>query len=152
MSHSPKAVNDRSLTSEIRSLPGSANRRDRARLPNSNFESARARGVSTAARLAVRELKRLARPTGDFDASRYFRGDHQLGFYNVGTQPMRMIARAIHVDYRDRWTVDDAMRLGDMLIENRYLEAKSVRIEVVARYRRAFTPALLPRWKRWLAL
>jgi 3-methyladenine DNA glycosylase AlkD len=109
-------------------------------------------GVARAAQRAVRELKRLARPSGDFDASHYFRGDHDLGFYNVGTRPMRLLARAIHSDHRDRWTVDDAMRFGDILIENRYLEAKSVGIEVVARYRRAFTPRLLPRWKRWLAM
>jgi 3-methyladenine DNA glycosylase AlkD len=108
--------------------------------------------VSSVARDAVRELQRLGRPSGDFDASRYFRGDHSLGFYNVGTQAMRTLARTIHGDHRDRWTIDDAMRLGDLLIENRYLEAKSVGIEVVARYRRAFAPRLLPRWKRWLAM
>jgi 3-methyladenine DNA glycosylase AlkD len=37
------------------------------------------------------------------------------------------------------------------LIEDRHLEVKSVGIEVVSRYRRDFTPALLPVWKRWLA-
>jgi 3-methyladenine DNA glycosylase AlkD len=34
---------------------------------------------------------------------------------------------------------------------DRHLEAKAVGIEVVARYRRDFTPRLLPAWKRWLA-
>jgi 3-methyladenine DNA glycosylase AlkD len=43
------------------------------------------------------------------------------------------------------------MTFADALIGNRYLEAKSVGIEVVARYRRDFTPRLLPAWKRWLA-
>lgn len=37
----------------------------------------------------MRDLKRMARPPGHFDASRYFRGDHNLGFYNVGTGAMR---------------------------------------------------------------
>jgi 3-methyladenine DNA glycosylase AlkD len=107
--------------------------------------------VARAAREAVAALKRLARPAGDFDASRYFRGDHRLGFYNVGTAPMRALARSIHTAHRARWSVDDAMAFADALIVDRYLETKSVGIEVVARYRRAFAPALLRRWKRWLA-
>ena len=37
------------------------------------------------------------------------------------------------------------------VVQDRHLEAKSVGIEVVARYRRDFTPRLLPAWKRWLA-
>jgi 3-methyladenine DNA glycosylase AlkD len=127
MSDSAEAVSKKSLKSDVSSAPESA------------------------AREAVRELKRLARPSDGFDASRYFRGGHDLGFYNVGTRPMRLLARAIHHAQRDRWTVDDAMGFAAILIENRYLEAKSVGIEVVACYRRASTPRLLPRWKRWLA-
>jgi 3-methyladenine DNA glycosylase AlkD len=38
-----------------------------------------------------------------------------------------------------------------MLIVDNYLETKSVGIEVMARYRRAFEPRLLRVWKRWLA-
>lgn len=104
-----------------------------------------------AARDAKRVLRRLARPIGSFDASRYFRGDHGLGFYNVGTGPMRALATSIHSAHRDEWTLDAAMTFADLLMPDRYLEVKSVGIEVVARYRRAFTPRLLPRWKRWLA-
>ena len=99
----------------------------------------------------VRELKKLSRPDGGFDAGRYFRGDHRLRFYNVGTEPMRALARSIHAAHRDGWSIGDAMRFADALIADPYLETKSVGIEVVARYRRDFTPSLLPRWKRWLA-
>lgn len=107
--------------------------------------------VTRTAREAVRALKGMARPAGNFDASRYFRGDHGLGFYNVGTPAMRALARSIYDAKRDRWSIDDAMALADLLIVDRFLETKSIGIEVVARYRRAFTPALLVRWKRWLA-
>jgi 3-methyladenine DNA glycosylase AlkD len=111
----------------------------------------RVTGPRTAARDARRALQRLARPAGHFDASRYFRGEHDLGFYNVGTGPMRALARSIHAEHRDDWTVGEAMAFADRLIVDRVLEVKSVGIEVVARYRREFAPALLPRWKRWLA-
>jgi len=43
------------------------------------------------------------------------------------------------------------MTLADGLISDPYLETKSVGIEVLARFRRSFTPRLLPRWKQWLA-
>lgn len=104
-----------------------------------------------AARAARRELARLARPAGDFDASRYFRGAGDLGFYNVGTSAMRALARSIYAAHRDVWSIDEAMAFADALIVDRHLEVKSVGIELVARYRRAFTPRLLSIWKRWLA-
>ncbi len=104
-----------------------------------------------AARAARRELARLARPAGDFDARGYFRGAGDLGFYNVGTGAMRALARSIYAAHRDVWSIDEAMAFADALIVDRHLEVKSVGIELVARYRRAFTPRLLPVWKRWLA-
>jgi 3-methyladenine DNA glycosylase AlkD len=107
--------------------------------------------VRAAASAAKRALGAMKRPASDFDASRYFRGDHRLGFYNVGTTQMRALARSIHAAHRERWSIDDAMALADVLIADRYLEVKSVGVEVLARYRRDFSPRLLARWKRWLA-
>jgi 3-methyladenine DNA glycosylase AlkD len=107
--------------------------------------------VAAAVREAHRSLKRLSRPAGNFDASRYFRGEHNLGFYNTGTKPMRALARSIHLAQRDRWDLRSAMAFADALMADRYLEVKSVGIEVVARYRRQFEPRLLSRWKRWLS-
>jgi 3-methyladenine DNA glycosylase AlkD len=93
----------------------------------------------------------MRRPAGAFDAERYFRGDHGLRFYNVGTQAMRTFARSIYLANRDVWSIDDAMAIAGELIADPYLEAKSVGIELVARFRRDFTPKLLPRWKTWLS-
>lgn len=95
-------------------------------------------------------LRRLSRPHGDFDAGRYFRGDH-LRFYNVGTPAMRSLARDIYNASRADWTVDDAMKFAETLMRDPYLETKSIGIEVVARYRKSFEPRLLTRWKRWLS-
>jgi 3-methyladenine DNA glycosylase AlkD len=106
--------------------------------------------IAKAAAEARRELRRLARPAGTFDASRYFRGA-DVEFYNVGTGAMRSVARAIHAAHRHEWSIDDAMAFAGRLIVDRHLEVKSVGIELVARYRRDFTPRLLPIWQRWLA-
>ena len=93
-------------------------------------------------------LKSMSRPHGSFDAARYFRGDHGLRFYNVGTPVMRALARDIYMAKRAAWDVDDAMRFADSLMRDPYLETKSIAIEVVARYRRSFEPRLLARFSR----
>lgn len=111
----------------------------------------RRNGIAKAAVEARRELRRLAHPSGTFDASRYFRGADDLGFYNVGTDAMRSLARSIHAAHQKEWSIDDAMVFAERLIVDRHLEAKSIGIELVARYRRDFTPRLLPIWKQWLA-
>ena len=103
------------------------------------------------AREARRALERLARPAGDFDAARYFRDADGLGFYNVGTSRVRAMARAIADSHQNDWTVRDAQAFADTLIIDKHLEVKGLAIEVLARFRRQFTPALLPAWKRWLA-
>ena len=99
---------------------------------------------------ARRALAGLARPAGDFDASRYFRGTARLGFYNVGTARVRALAREI-VAAHQGWSAADALAFADLLIANRYLEVKGLAIEVLARFRRQFRPAFLRTWKRWLA-
>jgi 3-methyladenine DNA glycosylase AlkD len=107
--------------------------------------------VHREARKAKRALARLARPAGDFDASRYFRGADDLRFYNVGTEAMRALARSIHGANRDTWSIRDAAAFADTVIQDEYLEMKSVGIELVARYRRDFTRGDLDVWKGWLA-
>lgn len=98
-----------------------------------------------------RELARLGSPSGALDASRYFRGDTRLAFYNVGATEVRDIAKAIYRAKIDDWFIDDALALADQLIIERYLEVKAVGIELLAAYRRQFTPRLLATWKRWLS-
>jgi len=97
-----------------------------------------------------RRLSGMARPAGNFDASRYFRDSGELGFYNIGTEPVRAMAKAIYREHRHDWSVADALAFANVLIKDRHLEVKSVGIELLARYREACTPRLLPTWKRWL--
>ena len=107
--------------------------------------------VAAAAAASKQALRKLARPAGTFDARRYFRGDHALGFHNTGTKPMRALARDIYLAHRDQWNVRDAVLFAHLLMPDRYLETKSVGLEVLARFRREFTPPLLTRCERWLA-
>jgi hypothetical protein len=104
-----------------------------------------------AAARARRELAALSRPSASFDASRYFRSADDFGFLNVGTQAVREMARRLVREHQHVWTVNDGLAFATALIADRYLEVKGLGIEVLARYRREFTPKLLPVWKRWLS-
>ena len=103
-----------------------------------------------AARAAVKKLEGLSRPAGGFDASHYFRGTGDLSFHNIKAPIVRGIAREI-CETHPAWSIDDAMAFADITMRSRFLEAKGLGLEVVARYRRRFTPRLLPVWRRWLA-
>ncbi len=61
------------------------------------------------------------------------------------------MGKAIAGEHRSAWHVNDAAAFAEMLIADRYLEVKQLGIEVLASFRRDFTPRLLPVWKRWLA-
>lgn len=91
---------------------------------SSKAPGARRRTPREAARDAKRQVARLGRPGGDFDASRYFRAADDLAFYNVGTSAMRALARSIHAANRGHWSSRDATLFADTLIKNRYLEVK----------------------------
>lgn len=113
-------------------------------------EAAAPRSTVRVVRDARRALHALARPSGEFDAQRYFRGDNGgLRFLNVGTPRVRALARTI-CERETGWSVSAAMAFADELIRDPELEAKGLAVEVVARHRRDFKPALLPAWRRWL--
>ena len=112
---------------------------------------ARAPSVAREALALRHALRRLAKPAGAFDASRYFRGTSNLGFYNVRAEDVRRLARDLAKKHTDDWSVDDAIALADTLVKDRFLEVKNVGIETVARFRKHFARSHLPTWKRWLA-
>ena len=103
------------------------------------------------AKRAIRELETHARPAGEFDASRYFRTSEHLAFLNVGTPIVRALGTSIARAHRGDWAVREALAFADLLIADERLEVKGAGIETLACFRREFTPALLPVWKRWLA-
>jgi hypothetical protein len=104
-----------------------------------------------AARDAKRVLANLARPAGNFDFSRYFRGGGDLRFYNVGMSALRRMSKSLAREYCPVWSVADALTFADTLIKDRVLDVKEVGIEVLASFRRGFTPRILAAFKRWLA-
>jgi 3-methyladenine DNA glycosylase AlkD len=106
---------------------------------------------AAAARDIERRIAALARPSGAFDARRYFRGDANLRFHNIGAPAIRRLAREAHAVRREQWSVDDAARCADRLMKSHFLEVKAAGVELLGRYRRHFEPRMLKTWQRWLA-
>lgn len=96
-------------------------------------------------------MRAMARPTGDFDARRYFRDLGGLLFYNVGTARLRAYARKLHAAGGRTWTIAEATVFAGALIDDPNFEVKAVGIELLACHRRSFAPSLLGVWKQWLA-
>ena len=78
--------------------------------------------LAQATREARDALERLARPAGSVDASRYFRGADGLGFYNIGTDRVRAMAREIARSNQQAWSVDEACAFAGALIADRHLD------------------------------
>jgi hypothetical protein len=47
----------------------------------------------------------MARPSGAFDASRYFRGPVDLGFFNVGSDRVRALAKEMYQKGESKWAL-----------------------------------------------
>ena len=69
----------------------------------------------------------------------------------AAAEARRELAKEIYRAHRDEWSIDDATRFADAAMADRYLDVKSVAIELMALYQREFAPRLLRVWKRWLA-
>jgi 3-methyladenine DNA glycosylase AlkD len=107
--------------------------------------------VAMAAKRTGRSLAALARPTGEFNPSRYFRSTETLGFLNVRMPVVRQLAKSVARANREQWTVHDAAMFADTLIRDDRLEVKAAGIETLACFHRQFDASLLAFAKRWLA-
>jgi 3-methyladenine DNA glycosylase AlkD len=81
----------------------------------------------------------------------YFKRDEDVRFFGVPLPQVRRIAREVWLAERPGWDVRAAIRFCDALVRRPELEAKSVGIIVLARWRRDFPPALFGTARRWLA-
>ncbi len=63
---------------------------------------------------------------------------------------MRRLERDLYQDIRGVWTVRDAMAFCEAMSRSRRIEAKTIGVLVLARYRRELPPGLLGRARRWI--
>ena len=100
--------------------------------------------------LRVREaLKAWADPVKARGAERYFR--ETVKCYGVAAPAVHALADELYGRAKAEWTVDDAVRLCDILFADAELEAKAVGALILGRFKKDFTPALFAKAKGWLA-
>lgn len=99
---------------------------------------------------AARELARMARPIGEFDPTRYFRGDQPVKFHGVTSPVVRDVARTIDRLYGDVWGVKGALEFAEALLPSDYLDEKGLGIELLARHVGELRPKHMAVFRRWL--
>lgn len=80
----------------------------------------------------------------------YFKPDEDVRFYGLKADEVRQIEREFYASVKGGWNYQDALEFCDLLIREKHLEAKQVGMELLARFKRNFTPDLLKTIKRWL--
>jgi 3-methyladenine DNA glycosylase AlkD len=105
--------------------------------------------VEAVVRAALAELKRLGRPERAKGAAAYFKAYETLTFFGVDSPTVRRMASRIKKEHAREWTLRDAVAFADAMLARPELEAKGLGQCVLGKFRRQFTPSLLPRTKRW---
>jgi 3-methyladenine DNA glycosylase AlkD len=102
------------------------------------------------ARKAIGLLKAKTDPEKAVQAQRYFK--ETVTCYGLPSDDVRDIAASLFAECRPAWTLGHAVELCEILLPNRYLEAKSVAILVLLRFDKEFGPSLFSLVRKWLAL
>jgi 3-methyladenine DNA glycosylase AlkD len=104
-----------------------------------------------AAKQIIKALKAVGHPDRAAQSRVYFKDYEDVRFYGLAVPEARAVEREFFASVKGIWTLEDALGLCDLLIRERELEAKQIGIEVLARFKRQFSPALLATIKGWLA-
>ena len=102
------------------------------------------------ARRARALMKQAANPAVAASQRRFFKPWEKVHVLGISTPGVRQIARELHRQIRPTWSYADAVMFCDILMRDRYIEARSLGLELLARYSRHFEIGLAAHAKRWL--
>jgi len=118
----------------------------------SKAETARGRKTNSPdeiARKAISILKSKADPEKAVLAQRYFK--ETVTCFGLSSGDVREIAESLYHECRPDWGIAQAIELCEILLPNRYLEAKSVAIIIFLRFEKEFDPPVFSLIRKWLA-
>jgi 3-methyladenine DNA glycosylase AlkD len=98
---------------------------------------------------ALRRLGAMADKERARQVQRYFK--ESVRSFGVGSPQVRELARELHEEIRNVWSVGDAIMLCDRLFPRSELEAKSVAALVLLRFQKDFSRPLFRTIYGWLA-
>jgi 3-methyladenine DNA glycosylase AlkD len=101
------------------------------------------------ARKAIARLKSQADPEKAVQAQRYFK--EPVSSYGLSADDSREMAREMYLLVRDGWSLKEAVELCEILLPNKYLEAKGLATLVFLRFHKEFGRPVFGLIKTWLA-
>jgi len=108
-------------------------------------------GPQDIAKAARRALAAQADPVRAQGVERYFKAYETVKSYGLTAPDVRALAAELYSRVKADWTVHDAVALCDILFADPEIEAKAVGGLILSRFKKAYTPALFPKIKAWLA-
>lgn len=112
-------------------------------------KDARVLSPEDVAKKAISQIKSKANPEKAVQAQRYFK--EQISSYGLTSDEVRKIARDLSHEVRRSWTLRQAVELCEILLPNKYLEAKGVATLIFLDFRKEFDPSIFSTVKKWLA-
>jgi 3-methyladenine DNA glycosylase AlkD len=109
-------------------------------------------GLPTAediARKAIARMKSQADPEKAVQAQRYFKD--AISSYGLSADDSRELAREVYLRVKGGWSLKEAVELCEILLPNKYLEAKGLATLVFLRFQKEFGLPILGLIKTWLA-
>lgn len=112
----------------------------------------RARGgnVPSLVRKYILELERAGNPSDAEKARYYFKADEDVGFFGLKSPRVKEIEMSLFQEVRGQWGYGEALQFCELMLRRRELEAKSVGILLLGRYRKEFDTGLIERIEEWL--
>jgi 3-methyladenine DNA glycosylase AlkD len=101
------------------------------------------------ARKAIARLKSQADPEKAVQAQRYFK--ETISSLGLTADDSRDLAREMYLLVKGGWSLQEAVELCEILLPNKYLEAKTLATLVFLRYRNEFGRSIFGLIKTWLA-
>lgn len=106
---------------------------------------------SQLARAATALLRRAAGGRGLRRATRFFKPAERVYSYGIAAPRLRVMLRELYGTVRRDWRSSDAVAFAERMLGDRSIEGRILGIELVGRFGRRATPALLGRARHWLA-
>ena len=107
--------------------------------------------VTAAVRQAIASLRRAGSARRAAGMRRYFKRDEAVAFFGVATPAVRGIAGDVAQARRSAWDVRAAVAFCDAMLRHPELEAKTVGLLVLGRWRRSYPRSLARTARAWLA-
>lgn len=101
------------------------------------------------ARKAIARLKSQADPEKAVQAQRYFK--ETIASYGLTADDSRELAREMYLLVKDGWSLEEAVELCEILLPNKYLEAKGLATLIFLRFHKEFGRPVFGLVKTWLA-